>query len=689
MPSGTTVSFNPNPIPAPGSGNSTMTITVGSSTPAGTYPITVTGNGGGIQQNTTVTLTVTAAGAWQQGFDFRNTSTFVTDPPGDTYVLSTTAYPTKGSGVTYGWVKTSLVQCPRSQCATGPAAGGNQLRQQRLTSIRASVRDVEFELLLAVALVVMVIFLFLRSLAATIIPSIAVPLSLIGTFGVMYLAGFSLNNLAMMALTISTGFVVDDAIVMIENISRYIEEGEKPLQAALKGAEQVGFTILSLTVSLIAVLIPLLFMGDIAGRLFRQFAVTLAVTIVISALVSLTLTPMMASRLLHFTPEEKQGRFYHASGEILQKVIDFYGRTLKVVLRYQTLTLFVAVGTLVLTASAPEVLERDVSQHVGQIFVAEIGQRQRDESVGGHPRRGTRGQAAIRTAHHQDARPRPRRRRSQQDAMQPLLLHAHAAHPVGHRQLFEPGGGRPFALAQQVELDGLRCQVARRLVERRAALGGHHRPDQPHGRDFFVRAGHRGLPRSIHRARWIGRKIGLGTPMVLHAVHQFGADRDALARVQAGRPNRHHFVGQGAGWFHGQGLGGNERPPAGAPTHDCAAHTCHYGNRKPPLRQCRIIDMDQPQVTRSQALGLFDAMKQEILSGVQDLIRASQTEILRTFLEFNEGTHIRVRAIEIKFNTNEAALNERLCILERRLAEIEKRLMLDLPGLMDPKTPLQ
>ena len=172
----------------------------------------------------------------------------------------------------------------------------------------------EFELLLAIALVVMVIFLFLRSLAATIIPSIAVPLSLIGTFGVMYLAGFSLNNLAMMALTISTGFVVDDAIVMIENISRYIEEGEKPLQAALKGAEQIGFTILSLTVSLIAVLIPLLFMGDIAGRLFRQFAVTLAVTIVISALISLTLTPMMASRLLRFTPEEKQGRFYHASG---------------------------------------------------------------------------------------------------------------------------------------------------------------------------------------------------------------------------------------------------------------------------------------------------------------------------------------------------------------------------------------
>ena len=234
--------------------------------------------------------------------------------------------------------------------STLPQAIHVQVVTDRTTSIRASVRDVEFELLLAIALVVMVIFVFLRSVTATVIPSIAVPLSLIGTFGVMYLAGFSLNNLAMMALTISTGFVVDDAIVMIENISRYIEEGEKPLEAALKGASQIGFTILSLTVSLIAVLIPLLFMGDIAGRLFRQFAVTLAVTIVISAFISLTLTPMMSARLLRHTPEEKQGRFYHKSGEILQKVIDFYGRTLKVVLRYQTLTLFVALGTLLLTA---------------------------------------------------------------------------------------------------------------------------------------------------------------------------------------------------------------------------------------------------------------------------------------------------------------------------------------------------
>ncbi len=219
----------------------------------------------------------------------------------------------------------------------------------RTTSIQASVDDVEFELGLVIALVIMVIFLFLRSLSATIIPSIAVPLSLVGTFGIMYLAGYSLNNLTMMALTISTGFVVDDAIVMIENISRYIEEGEDPMEATLKGAEQIGFTILSLTVSLIAVLIPLLFMGDVAGRLFRQFAVTLAVTIILSAFVSLTLTPMMSARLLKYTPPEKQSWFYKRSEKIFEDIIAFYGRTLKWVLRYQTLTLLVALGTLILT----------------------------------------------------------------------------------------------------------------------------------------------------------------------------------------------------------------------------------------------------------------------------------------------------------------------------------------------------
>ena len=217
------------------------------------------------------------------------------------------------------------------------------------TPIQASVSDVEFELLLTVALVVMVIFLFLRNLYATIIPSVAVPLSLIGTFGAMYALGYSLDNLSLMALTISTGFVVDDAIVMVENISRYIEAGEKPMDAALKGAEQIGFTILSLTVSLIAVLIPLLFMGDVVGRLFREFAVTLAVTIVVSAIVSLTLTPMMASRILKHDPEEQQGRFYRASERVFESMISFYGRTLKFVLRFQTITLLIALATLLLT----------------------------------------------------------------------------------------------------------------------------------------------------------------------------------------------------------------------------------------------------------------------------------------------------------------------------------------------------
>jgi multidrug efflux pump len=217
------------------------------------------------------------------------------------------------------------------------------------TPIEASVSDVEFELGLTIVLVVLVMFLFLRSLYATIIPSVAVPLSLVGTFGAMYALGYSLDNLSLMALTISTGFVVDDAIVMVENISRYIEEGEPPMQAALKGAEQIGFTILSLTVSLIAVLIPLLFLGDVVGRLFREFAVTLAVTIVVSAVVSLTLTPMMASRILRHNPESQQTRFYRVSEHAFESMIAFYGRTLKFVLRYQTITLFIALATLMLT----------------------------------------------------------------------------------------------------------------------------------------------------------------------------------------------------------------------------------------------------------------------------------------------------------------------------------------------------
>jgi len=219
----------------------------------------------------------------------------------------------------------------------------------RTLTVRASVSDVEFELIVCIALVVLVIFVFLRNLAATFIPSVAVPLSIIGTFAAMYMLGYSLNNLTLMALTISTGFVVDDAIVMIENIMRYVEEGEKPLAAALKGAEQIGFTIVSLTISLIAVLIPLLFMGDITGRLFREFAVTLAVTILISAVVSLTFTPMLCAKLLRHKKKGEEGRFYRASERVFEKTIEFYGTTLTFVLRHRVSTLIVAAATLALT----------------------------------------------------------------------------------------------------------------------------------------------------------------------------------------------------------------------------------------------------------------------------------------------------------------------------------------------------
>jgi multidrug efflux pump len=238
--------------------------------------------------------------------------------------------------------------------ATLPGSVDVLLLTDRTTTIRASVRDVKIELVLAVILVVMVIFLFLRNVSATIIPSIAVPLSLVGTFGVMYLAGFSINNLTLMALTIAAGFVVDDAIVMIENVSRYIEGTAdspplSPLDAALKGSEQIGFTIISLTFSLIAVLIPLLFMGDVVGRLFREFAITLAVAILISAVVSLTLTPMMCAKLLKHTPEAEQGWFYRESGRLLERVIARYGAMLDWVLDRQRATLWVALGTLALT----------------------------------------------------------------------------------------------------------------------------------------------------------------------------------------------------------------------------------------------------------------------------------------------------------------------------------------------------
>jgi multidrug efflux pump len=235
--------------------------------------------------------------------------------------------------------------------ASLPSAIQVSVLTDRTTTIRASVEDVQWELMLSIGLVVLVVFVFLRTAAGTLIPSVAVPLSLIGTFGAMLLLGFSLNNLTLMALTIATGFVVDDAIVMIENIARYIEAGERPLAAALKGAEQIGFTILSLTISLVAVLIPLLFMADVVGRLFREFAVTLGITIIISAVVSLTLTPMMCATLLRHTPPERQGRVYRWSERMFERIIEGYGASLRWVLGHQPATLLVAVATLVLTVA--------------------------------------------------------------------------------------------------------------------------------------------------------------------------------------------------------------------------------------------------------------------------------------------------------------------------------------------------
>jgi multidrug efflux pump len=261
--------------------------------------------------------------------------------------------------------------------ATIPAVIKVAVLTDRTTTVRASVADVEFELLLCIALVVAVIFVFLRTFAATVIPSVAVPLALVGTFGVMYALGYSLNNLTLMALTISTGFVVDDAIVMIENITRYVEQGEQPLAAALKGAEQIGFTIMSLTVSLIAVLIPLLFMGDLTGRLFREFAVTLSATILLSAAISLTLTPMLCAELLRHTEAADQSRFYRFSERIFQSVIDFYERTLDWVLERRGLTLLVAVGTLVVTVLLFLVIPKGFfpAQDTGEIQgVSEAGQ---------------------------------------------------------------------------------------------------------------------------------------------------------------------------------------------------------------------------------------------------------------------------------------------------------------------------
>ncbi|OAT77686.1 multidrug transporter subunit MdtC [Mangrovibacter phragmitis] len=240
-------------------------------------------------------------------------------------------------------------QLPKLQAAL-PNGVKMTVLSDRTQTIRASIHDVQFELMLSIALVVMVTFLFLRNVAATLIPSVAVPLSLVGTFGVMYLADFSLNNLSLMALTIATGFVIDDAIVVVENISRRLEEGETPMQAALKGSQQIGFTIISLTFSLIAVLIPLLFMGDVVGRLFREFAITLAVSILVSMLVSLTLTPMLCAYLLRHIPPQQQSRFSRKGGEVFDSLIRGYDRLLTLVLNHQKLTLLVALGTFVLTA---------------------------------------------------------------------------------------------------------------------------------------------------------------------------------------------------------------------------------------------------------------------------------------------------------------------------------------------------
>ncbi|MFS2003617.1 efflux RND transporter permease subunit [Duganella sp. CT11-25] len=250
-----------------------------------------------------------------------------------------------------------------------PGAMHVEVLSDRTTGIRASVEHVEMELLLAVVLVVLVIFAFLHSIRATVIASLSVPISLIGTCGVMYLLGYSLNNLSLMALTIATGFVVDDAIVMIENIARYIEEGEKPMAAALKGAKQIGFTIISLTVSLIAVLIPLLFMGDVVGRLFREFAISLAITILISAVVSLTLVPMMSARWLKSHGEEKQSRFAVRFQQFFDWVIGHYDRSLTWVINHSGLTLLVALATLLLTVLLYVVIPKGLfpTQDTGQL----------------------------------------------------------------------------------------------------------------------------------------------------------------------------------------------------------------------------------------------------------------------------------------------------------------------------------
>ena len=349
---------------------------------------------------------------------------------------------------------------------TLPATVTLQVLTDRTNTIRASVKDVQFELCLTIGLVVLVIFLFLRSIAATIIPSIAVPLSIVGTFGVMYLLGYSLNNLSLMALTISTGFVVDDAIVMIENISRYLEEGDDPLTAALKGSEQIGFTILSLTISLIAVLIPLLFMGDIVGRLFREFAVTLSVTILVSAFVSLTLTPMMAAKLLKHTPPEQQSRFYKKSEEFFEYVIARYATGVRWVLRHQTLTLLVTLATFILTVFLYIIVPKGFFPVQDTGVLLGITEAPQTHQLPGHGHR----PAEPRARHPR----RPRRR-------QRLLLHRHRRHQHHAQQRphpDQPQGSRvPLKLRQHRHPAPATqtCPDHRHSVLPAAAAGSHRR----------------------------------------------------------------------------------------------------------------------------------------------------------------------------------------------------------------------
>ena len=480
-----------------------------------------------------------------------------------------------------------------------PASVKITVLTDRTNTIRASVADVKFSLMLTIALVVMVIFLFLRTLAATIIPSIAVPLSLVGTFGVMYLLGYSLDNLSLMALTISTGFVVDDAIVMIENIDRYIEDGYSPLEAALRGSGQIGFTIVSLTVSLIAVLIPLLFMGDIVGRLFREFAVTLSVTILLSAFISLTLTPMMCSLLLRQKGEEKHGRIYEASERIFNNTIAFYGRTLKVVLQHQTLTLLITFGTLVATIWLYIVVPKGffpiqdtgvimgISDAPESVSFSSMADRQA-QAGGGHPERPGRRQPVVvhrrgRNQYHAEQRTFPdqpeaqgrtqrRRDRHHQAAAAGNrrgrghhALHAAGAGPDGgrprqpHAVSVQPGGcrsERTGALDQQAGGQAEDTATVARCCNRPAEPGGGGQPpDRPRHRFAPGRDCQRGGQHAVRRIRAaadldhvhpvepVPRGAG-GRPLVPRR-SRFAEEHLRARRQRAGATERHRALRDG------------------------------------------------------------------------------------------------------------------------------------------------